>query len=158
MKYLKKFENDIVLYYPNNKLTTLKGLDIPKYVDGDFECDGNNLTSLEFGPEYVGGKFDCTGNKLKSLNFCPDFVGGGFECGDNNWTKPIPYETIKKYNIDTGVLYNHEQYERFSTYEYQKKYLTESPEKYLDLLPFGFGSKIKEEFDWLFNAIDMKLM
>jgi len=57
-------------------------------------------------------------------------------------------------------VYTKEQFEKFRSYEYQKEFLTNTPEKYRDLKYgyIGFNSKIKEEFDWLFNAIDMGLM
>jgi len=55
-------------------------------------------------------------------------------------------------------LYNDLQKEKFGSYKFQKEYLTNNPEKYKDLEPIGYLEKIKEEFDWLFNAIDMGLM
>ena len=103
-------------------------------------------------------KFYCHNNELTSLEHCPEYVGGSFYCNDNNWSNPIPYELIKKFNIKTDKLYNSDQIVKFYSYEYQKEYLTNSPEKYKDLEPIGFNNQIKEEFDWLFNAIDMKLM
>jgi len=46
----------------------------------------------------------------------------------------------------------------YGTYEYQKEYLTETPEKYKDLEAIGYNKQILEEFDWLFNAADMGLI
>ncbi len=63
-----------------NQLTTLKGS--PKYVDG-FSCGYNKLTSLEFGPKEVGGDFYCSYNKLTSLEFSPKKSGSNFYCTDN---------------------------------------------------------------------------
>jgi Leucine-rich repeat (LRR) protein len=140
----------------NNELTSLKYC--PKTVEGDFYCSDNQLTSLEFCPEYVGEDFSCSHNQLTSLDYAPEYVGGDFDCNENNWTNVIPFELIKKFNIRKWNLYTKEQKEKFYSYEYQKEYLTNSPEKYKDLEPIGFNDKIKDEFDWLFNAIDMELM
>ena len=67
-----------------NKLTSLKGS--PKWVGGWFSCTINRLTSLEFSPDYVGGNFDCDGNKLTSLKGSPKWVGGWFSCTINRLT------------------------------------------------------------------------
>jgi len=92
------------------------------------------------------------------LDFCPETVTGKFVCFKNHWEEPISYSLIKKYNIDKKSLYMDFQIEEFGDYEYQKEFLTETPEKYRDLEPIGFNEDILEEFDWLFNAIDMGLM
>jgi hypothetical protein len=161
----------------NNKLTSLEFC--PETIGGDFSCSSNNLTSLEFCPEYVGGNFSCSSNNLTSLEFCPkiingdfwgrnnnltsldflpEYIGGSSDFDHNNWNNPIPYELIKKYNILIKDLYTIEQKQKFGSYKYQKEFLTNTPEKYKDLEPIGYNEKIKEEFDWLFNAIDMGLM
>jgi Leucine-rich repeat (LRR) protein len=140
----------------DNQLTSLEFC--PEHVGGYFDCSYNELTSLEHCPEHVGGYFDCSYNQLTSLEYCPETVGGYFWCKKNPWTNVIPYDLIQKFNIRIWDLYTHEQKEKFGSYEYQKEYLTESPEKYKDLEYIGFNKQIKEEFDWLFNAIDMGLM
>ncbi|ACT51289.1 hypothetical protein [Methylovorus glucosotrophus] len=56
------------------------------YVSGDFFCDNNELTSLEFAPKKVDGCFYCSFNKLKSLKFAPEIVGAEFACGGNQLT------------------------------------------------------------------------
>jgi len=198
MKYLKYFEQNTNIY--NNKLTSLKDLNISKKIYGHFDCDGNYLTSLEFGPEYVGGYFSCSHNKLTSLEFCPEtinnhffcnnneltslefgpkivkgsfycsynkltslefcpeIVGENFICNNNNWTNPIPYNIMLKYNLFLSNLYTFDQKKKFRSYKFQKEFLTNTPEKYKDLEVIGYHTKIKEEFDWLFNASDMGLM
>jgi hypothetical protein len=170
MKYLKYFENLEHIDYSNQNLTTLKGKNIhkhvegsfychnnhltnldgcpeqvdgdfncynniltslehsPKTIGGDFYCSYNELTSLEHCPEYVGGYFDCSYNQLTSLEYCPETVGGYFWCKYNPWTNVIPYDLIQKFNIRISDLYTHEQKEKFGSYEYQKEYLTNSPE------------------------------
>jgi len=52
-------------------------------VSGYFDCDTNQLTSLEGCPKSVSGYFACGYNNLKSLEFCPQSVGGNFGCGVN---------------------------------------------------------------------------
>ena len=59
------------------------------YINGDFSCSGNQLTSLEFAPKQVDKNFNCSGNKLKSLEFCPDSVLGKFYCFKNVDIKEI---------------------------------------------------------------------
>jgi hypothetical protein len=48
-------------------------------VNGNFDCNYNQLTSLQGGPREVGGNFDCSYNKFTSE---PDIshinIGGGF--------------------------------------------------------------------------------
>jgi len=39
----------------NNDLISLKDC-APYYVEDEFSCVSNNLSSLEYGPKYVGGK------------------------------------------------------------------------------------------------------
>ena len=55
-------------------------------VNGNFDCIGNRLTSLEGAPKSVGGDFDCAFNELTSLKGAPKSVGGGFYCYDNQLT------------------------------------------------------------------------
>lgn len=52
-------------------------------VIGDFFCNHNQLTSLDFCPKEVGENFYCNNNQLNSLEFCPEKVGEGFYCNNN---------------------------------------------------------------------------
>jgi len=141
----------------NNNLTSLEYC--IKKINGGFFCYSNKITSLIGLPENIVGVISCGDNKLKSLDYIPkDFNGKINCCSPNDWTNPIPYILIEKYDIRTTDLYTTEQVEKFGSYEYQKEYLTNTPEKYKDLEPIGYHKKIKKEFDWLFNAIDMGLM
>jgi hypothetical protein len=65
----------------DNQLTTLEGA--PNIVDGHFRCNYNQLTSLEYSPKWVEKDFDCIYNKLTSLADCPERVLGDFHCGWN---------------------------------------------------------------------------
>ena len=48
--------------------------------------------------------------------------------------------------------------EKLTSYEFQKEFLTEYPEKYKDLIPFKYAKGIKKEFSYIFNAEDMGLL
>ena len=61
-----------------NRLTSLEGA--PKSVGGDFYCEDNQLTSLQGAPRSVGGDFYCSGNQLTSLQGVPQKIGGDFIC------------------------------------------------------------------------------
>ena len=67
-----------------NQLTSLEGS--PKKVGGYFDCHNNQLTSLVGCPEVIGGDFDCSRNELKSLVGCPEIIGDNFYCRENQIT------------------------------------------------------------------------
>tara|TARA_R110002167_G_scaffold263644_2_gene470422 strand:- start:1675 stop:2262 length:588 start_codon:yes stop_codon:yes gene_type:complete len=67
-----------------NNLTTLEGG--PKWVAGYFYCHKNKLTSLEHSPEYVGTRFNCSSNMLIDLKYCPNSIGENLFCSRNNIT------------------------------------------------------------------------
>ena len=73
-----------------NQLTSLEGS--PKKVGGYFDCHNNQLTSLVGYPEVIGGDFDCSRNELKSLVGCPEIIGDNFYCRENQITdfKGVP--------------------------------------------------------------------
>ncbi|MFA5754675.1 MAG: hypothetical protein WC905_05030, partial [Patescibacteria group bacterium] len=56
------------------------------YINGDFYCNNNQLTSLQGAPESVGGDFYCSSNQLTSLQGAPESVGGDFYCYQNHLT------------------------------------------------------------------------
>ena len=71
----------------SNQLTSLDGA--PKTVDGSFYCNNNQLTSLVGAPETVDGGFSCAENQLTSLEGAPKTVGGVFYCTDNQLTSLV---------------------------------------------------------------------
>jgi hypothetical protein len=83
----------------NNKLTSLEGC--PKVVGGNFECDKNKLTSLEDYVEVVGGNFNCGQNLLLSLEGCPKEIGGNFYC-HNNYLDNDDFKKSYLYLFDLG--------------------------------------------------------
>ena len=52
-------------------------------VNGNFNCSGNQLDSLEGAPREVAGDFYCSKNKLVNLEGAPVEVGGNFYCSNN---------------------------------------------------------------------------
>ena len=78
---LKDISVDGDFFCNGNNLTSLEGA--PKTVNGDFGCGHNKLTSLEGSHKSVGGSFYCGFNNLTSLTGAPKFVGGVFSCGFN---------------------------------------------------------------------------
>jgi len=57
-----------------------------RQVDGRFNLDSNELTTLIGCPERVNGYFDCDYNKLTNLEGCTKYVYGNFYCRCNNIT------------------------------------------------------------------------
>lgn len=57
----------------------------PEHASRSFNCNSNQLTSLEHAPLKVGEAFSCSNNGLKSLEHCPE-VGDSFLCDNNNLT------------------------------------------------------------------------
>ena len=187
MKYIKNYDNFILesLDYFKQELTTLIGLDIPEFVDGDFicavnklinlkgsprevsgnfKCYGNKLTSLVGAPRKVGGHFNCINNKLTTLEYLPE-IGGKLFCYSNPWIKPIPYNTIIKYDLPlkqskwkSTWVYTDEQYNEFSSLEFQKEFLEREPENFIDLKPCGYAKGIEELFPHLFDMDELGLL
>jgi len=64
-------------------LTTLEGG--PKEVKGNFNCDFNKLTNLKYLP-LIGESISCEGNQLTSLEGCPSKINGDLYCNNNQLT------------------------------------------------------------------------
>ncbi len=84
----------------HNQLTTLKGS--PKYVDG-FSCGTNKLTSLEFSPKKVGSNFYCEDNEIRDLYGISDDIGIYLFCNKEN---PIGSIIHKEVDIDFIRAFN----------------------------------------------------
>jgi hypothetical protein len=67
-----------------NNLKSLDGS--PISVGFNFYCYANNLTSLEGSPKRVGGDFYCSSNNLTNIEGFPKWVGGDIFCSNNNLT------------------------------------------------------------------------
>ena len=53
------------------------------FCDGDFDCSGRRLRSLEGCPVVIYGSFNCENNFLKDLKGAPMVVNGSFMCSSN---------------------------------------------------------------------------
>jgi len=99
LKFLEDIK-EVIGYFDceNNNLTSLEGC--PESVINDFDCECNNLTSLEGGPSSVGGHFYCENNQLTSLEGCPSSVGGHFYCDNNSkiLEKPLNIKINGRFN------------------------------------------------------------
>jgi hypothetical protein len=72
--------------YLHGKLGDLKQLPLTfNQVKGDFNCGGNNLTTLKGCPKKVHGHFYCYNNRLTSLEYSPKIVERDFYCGLNEY-------------------------------------------------------------------------
>jgi len=75
-------------------------------VNGDFQCDSCNLTTLRGCPLEVYGSFDCTDNGLNNLDYAPKKITGNFIAGVNTeLTKEICLEYKSKTEI-CGYFYS----------------------------------------------------
>ena len=90
----------------NNQLTTLEGC--PNSVGGYFDCQDNQLTTLEGCPESVGDSFLCQYNNLTSLKGCPSNIEGSFVCHDNELTtlEGGPRVVNRKFHCSNNKLTN----------------------------------------------------
>jgi len=148
------------LYCQNNQLIELSELpnDLLSLI-----CFRNELTELPKLPKGLK-RLDCRNNKLKELKDLPESLLE-LHCCNNDLIKPITYNIYIKVNDslngkDFGLFYTDEQIELFSSYEYQYDFLIKEPENFLDLKPFGYDQKIKNDpdFEHLFNADEMYLL
>ncbi len=75
-------------------------------VQGNFWCNGNQLTSLKGAPAFVGQSFMCHDNQLTSLSGAPAHVGGHFLCTNNKLTtlKGAPASIDKIFFCDGNML------------------------------------------------------
>jgi len=73
------------------RLTSLQGVRFG-VVTGHCYCSDNSITSLEGAPRRVGGGFYCSNNSLTSLEGAPREVGWDFFCSDN----PVSEEALKE--------------------------------------------------------------
>ena len=76
-------------------------------VNGHFNCNFNNLKSLEGSPVEVNGDFYCNDNELTSFEFSPKIIRG-YLCCENNNIKTFEYfPSSVKYNFycDVNPIY-----------------------------------------------------
>ena len=64
-----------------NRLSNLKSA--PTWVENNFYCYDNQITSLEGSPEIVGKTYDCSINKLSNLKGITQNIGDNLYCNNN---------------------------------------------------------------------------
>jgi len=76
-------------------------------VSGNFRCNFNKLTSLEFCPESVGNSILVFNNKLTSLEYLPKYIGGDIDCENNKiWSfRGIPDSFRGELYCDRNPIY-----------------------------------------------------
>jgi len=81
----------------------LTNADIPvkfRKVEGNFECQNNQLTSLDFAPEEVGGIFNCSYNNISDFDNIPTkHVEGNFYAYGSDPEKLTKLKSIVKGKI-----------------------------------------------------------
>jgi hypothetical protein len=82
-KWFNVFKRDV--YITNEHLISIASLSKFTYsVKWNFDCSGNEITSLAWCPKTVEWDFYCSRNKLTSLEWCPESVWWNFVCYSNN--------------------------------------------------------------------------
>lgn len=142
------FPNLRALWCNHNFLQNLKGLE--KLINLEtLVCNNNSIVDLIPIENLNLKNLNCTNNKLKKLENIEKLLDlKEFECEMNNWIEPIPKEIMNKFFYTYGLaqLYTYDQEREFKSYNFQKQFLTNHPEKAQDLKPFGFHPEIKKEF------------
>ena len=80
----------------DDELITLENS--PHTVGENFRCVGNHLLSLEGGPKTVGESYICSSNPLTSLNGIAESIGGIFFC-DYNPSLPLLRMLVAKRGV-----------------------------------------------------------
>ena len=183
MKYLKYFEqhkSSKLLELPNipvsgefnsiPKLSTLVGC--PKNIFSPFNTGDDNMIFIKmciltFGVDNI---LNLEEYNIKNpiQNTKNDLILNTISIYKYNLNDPIikmtykdDKEEFKTFNIMDRIISKNlsdNLKNIYGSYEFQKDYLTKTPEKYIDLEFIGYNDEIKKEFDWLFNAVDMGIM
>ena len=109
-----------------NQLRTLEGA--PREVGRDFYCHNNQLRTLEGAPRKVGRDFYCVGNPLISLEGAPEMISGRFRFTNytfNHYSLQSFLNVIDHLNPDQiSLLLTH----HFFTPEVIKEQITKNPD------------------------------
>jgi hypothetical protein len=98
-------DGDVELQYTNISRLPIKF----NKVSGDFNCSGNQMTTLEGCPKEVGTVFTCSSNnRLKSLKGGPEKVGTIFMCSNNSLTSLefSPSNIVEDFDCSYNYLSN----------------------------------------------------
>lgn len=130
---VRNLKNLTYLSVVRNKLENLHGIE--------------NLTNLEI--------LYCYDNYLKNLNEIKNLNLHTLKATSNSWEEPIPPKLINK--IIYKEIYSPSDLGKFMSYEYQKNFLEEHPERIEYLTMIGFHQQIKEEYKDLIKLFNIKL-
>lgn len=148
LKEIKNLTKITRLFCHTNPIGTLK--DLENLVNMEhLECNDNNLDNLK-GIENMK-KLDmltCDDNNLKNLEEIRELSSLEYvSCKNNPLEYPLWIENCNFHYDDGKETY-------FKTYDFQKKFLTEYPEKVSDLKQIGYAEGIKQEFPSLFTGME----
>ena len=59
------------------------------YVNGNFNCNGNPISTLEGGPIEINGSYFCSSTNIKNLKGCPEKIRGSVFCNNNRFLYDI---------------------------------------------------------------------
>jgi Leucine-rich repeat (LRR) protein len=111
-------------------------------------CFNNNLQELSPLPSSLE-KLDCNHNNLPELPPLPKSLQELY-CKGNPLKEPLPAWCHERFKLDN--LYDKDLVKKFGSYDFQKQYLQDKPQNYDRLKVFGYDSKIKEEFRFIFQS------
>lgn len=93
---MKRISSEIVednIYVPRETVSLRDELSVPhKYdnyvpgcvVDGNFDCSGSNIKTLDGSPIKVNYDFDCRHTRIENLVGGPEYVGLNYKCDNTN--------------------------------------------------------------------------
>ena len=154
IQYLKDLPQSLkTMYFGFNEIKY-----IDKLPDGLVELyiHNNDLTYLPKLPSTLQD-LGCGDNNLKRLPDLPDSIKW-FCCHSNKWEEPIKKKYIDLIKPDNlPGTYSNKQIELFSSEEFQRKFLTETPDRFEDLSCCGITVNvvIRKEFSYLFEGENM---
>jgi len=154
MKYLKKFE------------TMLEFMDQMEFINNCIEIFGED-NKLEIN-EYLGESFIINVAIVRS-EFHSDVYNKTIKSKNTYVYYKVKLKKDNDYSTNvTDILVNKSEefvdgiekllQDKFSSYEFQKDFLTKFPNRYKDLEFVGYNEDIKKEFEHLFNADEMGLL
>ena len=137
------------LYCDHNELTSLP--ELPKSLISLY-CHKNKLKELPELPKTLL-RLEIDHNKFEYLPELPDSLVTFF-CHKNNWKEPIKIEIMKKFNLEP---YTSRQIDLFNSENFQRKFLTEKPERFQDINYDYLSVRpiIRKEFAHLYEGEDM---
>ena len=119
-------------------------------------CEDNKIEELPELPDTLRHLI-CSNNRLKKLPKLPENLLQ-MDCHNNEWEEPIKIEIIDRFYLyGNSSPYTKNQIELFNSEEFQRKFLTENPERFRDLtiLDLEIHPTIRKEFNYIFEGEGM---